>query len=91
VAAIRAIGRPGFRGRRYCSTAATILYLNAFRRTSVADVAVIFAAAPFFTAGLGLAMSRPEGSVGHARRQSFALLGVGIMVNGAITDGASDR
>src|SRR5437660_575767 len=52
VAAIRAIGRPGF-AAALCSTAATILYLNAFRRTSVADVAVIFAAAPFVTAGLG--------------------------------------
>jgi drug/metabolite transporter (DMT)-like permease len=50
--AIVAIGRPGVTAA-LCSTAATILYLNAFRRTSVADVAVIFAAAPFFTAGLG--------------------------------------
>ena len=50
--AIRAIGRPGLVAAA-CSTAATILYINAFRRTSVADAAVIFAAAPFVTAGLG--------------------------------------
>ena len=52
VVAIRAIGRPGLVAA-FCSTAATILYINAFRHTSVADVAVIFAAAPFLTAGLG--------------------------------------
>src|ERR1700722_14662375 len=51
LAAIRSLGRHGFVGAG-CSTAATILYLNALRRTSVADVAVIFAAAPFFTAAL---------------------------------------
>ena len=50
-AAIRAVGRPGL-VVALCSTTATVLYLNAFRRTSVADVAVIFAAAPFVTAGL---------------------------------------
>ena len=55
--AIRAIGRPGV-AVALCSTAATLFYLNALRRTSVADVAVIFAAAPFLTAvsvGRGLA------------------------------------
>jgi drug/metabolite transporter (DMT)-like permease len=66
--AIQAIGRPGLVVAA-CSTAATILYINAFRRTSVADAAVIFAAAPFVTASFA------------------ALLGVGIMVAGAITDG----
>src|ERR1700730_6873569 len=39
--AMRAIGVPGLVAA-ICSTAATILYINAFRRTSVADVAVIF-------------------------------------------------
>lgn len=45
-AALRAIGRPGL-AAALCSTAATILCLNAFRRTSVADVAVIFASRHF--------------------------------------------
>jgi drug/metabolite transporter (DMT)-like permease len=86
VAAIRAIGRPGFVAA-LCSTAATILYLNAFRRTSVADVAVIFAAAPFLTAGLGwLWLGVTE--AWHTLAASFvALLGVGIMVGGAVTEG----
>src|SRR4051794_31201971 len=45
---MRAIGWPGLAAAS-CSTAATILYINAFRHSSVADVAVIFAAAPFVT------------------------------------------
>ena len=44
--ATRGIGWPGVMAAA-CSTAATILYINAFRLTSVADVAVIFAVAPF--------------------------------------------
>src|SRR6185369_9281973 len=50
MAAMRVVGLPGL-AAALCSTAATILYLNAFRHTSVADVAVIFASAPFLTAG----------------------------------------
>src|SRR3989442_1689405 len=49
---IRAIGRPGM-AAAVCSTTATLLYINAFRHSSVADVAVTFALAPFLTAGLG--------------------------------------
>jgi drug/metabolite transporter (DMT)-like permease len=54
-----------------------ILYLNTFRRTSVADVAVIFARAPFLTALLGWLWL----GVREAR------IGVSIMVNGAVADG----
>src|SRR5215469_5317233 len=50
--AIRAVGLPGL-AAACASTAATMFYLNALRHTSVADVAIIFAAAPFVTAGLG--------------------------------------
>jgi hypothetical protein len=42
---IRAIGRFGLLSA-ICSTTATILYINAFRHSSVADVAVTFAVAP---------------------------------------------
>jgi drug/metabolite transporter (DMT)-like permease len=84
--AMRAIGVPGLVAA-ICSTAATILYINAFRRTSVADVAVIFAAAPFFTAGLGwlcLGIREPWATLAASL---VALPGVCIMVVGAITDG----
>jgi drug/metabolite transporter (DMT)-like permease len=84
--AFRAIGFPGMVAA-VCSTAATILYINAFRRTSVADVAVIFAIAPFFTAGLGwLCLGVKEGWSTLAA-SLIAVLGVGIMVGGAATDG----
>jgi drug/metabolite transporter (DMT)-like permease len=86
IAAIRAVGGPGFLAA-VCSTAATILYLNAFRRTSVADVAVIFAVAPFLTAGIGwlfLGVTEAWATLGASL---FALLGVGIMFGGAAAEG----
>jgi drug/metabolite transporter (DMT)-like permease len=49
---IRAIGSPGV-AAALCSTAATIFNIDALRRTSVADVAMLLAVAPFITAGLG--------------------------------------
>lgn len=87
--AIRAVGLPGL-AVAACSTAATILYINAFRRTSVADVAVIFAVAPFVTAAVGwLWLGITETRITLVA--SFvALLGVSIMVGGAFTEGNLD-
>jgi drug/metabolite transporter (DMT)-like permease len=86
LAAIRAIGRPGL-AAAILSTTATILYLNAFRRTSVADVAVIFAASPFVTAGIGwLWLGIAEAWTTFAA-SLFALVGVGVMVSGAAVEG----
>jgi drug/metabolite transporter (DMT)-like permease len=84
--AIRAIGRPGFVAA-LCSTAATILFLNAFRRTSVADVVMIFAAAPFVTAGLGWLWLGVTEAWTTLAASLLALAGVGIMVGGAVTEG----
>ncbi len=84
--AIRAIGRPGLLAA-FCSTTATILYINAFRRSSVADVAVIFAAAPFLTAGLGWLWLGVKESWVTLAASLVALFGVGIMVGGAVADG----
>jgi drug/metabolite transporter (DMT)-like permease len=86
VAAIRAIGRPGLVAA-LCSTAATILYLNAFRHTSVADVAVIFAAAPFLTAGLGWLWLGVTEAWATLAASLLALVGVTIMVGGAVVEG----
>lgn len=86
LAAIRAVGRPGV-AAAVCSTAATILYLNAFRRTSVADVAVIFAAAPFLTAGLGWLWLGVTEARTTLAASVFALIGVGVMVGGAAIEG----
>jgi drug/metabolite transporter (DMT)-like permease len=86
MAAIAAIGLPGFVAA-LCSTAATILYLNAFRRTSVADVAVIFAAAPFLTAGIGWLWLGVTEAWTTLVASLVALLGVSIMVSGAVIEG----
>jgi drug/metabolite transporter (DMT)-like permease len=86
LAAIRAVGRPGV-AAAVCSTAATILYLNAFRRTSVADVAVIFAAAPFLTAGLGWLWLGVTEARTTLAASVLALIGVGVMVGGAAIEG----
>ncbi len=86
VRVMRAIGGPGLLAAA-CSTGATILYINAFRHTSVADVAVIFAAAPFVTAGLGWLCLGLRESWATLAASLIALLGVAIIVGGAITDG----
>src|ERR1700758_4738569 len=51
IAAIRAIGRSGL-VIAACSTFATICFINALARTSVADVMVINATTPFFAAAI---------------------------------------
>jgi drug/metabolite transporter (DMT)-like permease len=84
--AIRAIGRPGLLAA-FCSTTATILYINAFRYSSVADVAVIFAAAPFLTAGLGWLWLGAKETWTTLVASLVALSGVAIMVGGAVADG----
>ena len=86
LAAFRAIGRPGL-AAALCSTAATILYLNAFQRSSVADVAVLFAAAPFVTAGLGWLCLGVTEAWATLVASLVALLGVVIMVGGAAVEG----
>jgi drug/metabolite transporter (DMT)-like permease len=84
--AIRAIGRPGIVAA-CCSTAATMFYINALRHSSVADVAVIFAAAPFLTAGLGWLWLGVREAWTTLAASLVALLGVTIMVGGAVADG----
>ncbi len=86
LAAMLAIGRPGLVAA-LSSTTATILYLNALRHTSVADVAVIFAAAPLLTAAIGwlwLGVTEPWTTLAASL---LALFGVGVMVSGAIVEG----
>jgi drug/metabolite transporter (DMT)-like permease len=85
-AAILAVGRPGL-AAALCSTAATILFLNAFRHTSVADVVVIFAAAPFLTAGIGWLCLGVTEAWATLAASLFALVGVGVMAGGAAVEG----
>jgi drug/metabolite transporter (DMT)-like permease len=83
---MRAVGGAGLVAA-LCSTIATILFLNAFRNTSVADVVVIFAAAPFLTAGLGwlwLGLREPWATLAAS---TVALIGIVIMMGGAMHEG----
>jgi drug/metabolite transporter (DMT)-like permease len=84
--AMRAIGRPGLVAA-FCSTAATILYIHALRRTTVADVAVIFAATPFLTAGLGWLWLGVTETRATLAASFAALLGISIMVGGSTIEG----
>ena len=86
MAAMRAVDRPGL-VVALCSTAATILYINALLYTSVADVAVIFAAAPFLIAGIGWAWLGIREAWSTLVVSLATLAGVGIMVGGAAIEG----
>jgi drug/metabolite transporter (DMT)-like permease len=86
LAAMRAVGRPGL-VVALCSTAATVLYINALRQTLVADVAVIFAAAPFLIAGIGWLWLGIRAAWATLAASLATLLGVGIMVGGAALEG----
>ena len=65
-AAVRAIGVPGLIAASM-SAIATIMFINAFRRTSVADVTIIFATAPFMTAALAGAVVMVGGAATGGR------------------------
>ena len=84
--AIRAIGRPGLMVA-VCSSAATILYVHALRRTSVADAAVIFAAVPFVTAGLGWLWLGTAEAWTLLAASLVAVVGISIMAGGAVGEG----
>ena len=85
-AVVRAVGWPGLAAASL-STLATILFINAFRRTSVADVTIIFATAPFMTAALGWLWIGERESWTTLVASTGALLGVIVMVGGAVMEG----
>ena len=85
-AAVRAIGLPGL-AVASLSTLATILFINAFRRTSVADVTIIFATAPFVTASLNWLWTGERESWATLVASTGALIGVIVMVGGAVMEG----
>jgi drug/metabolite transporter (DMT)-like permease len=79
VATVRRIGRPGLIAAG-CSTAATICFINALRETSVADVLVINATAPFITAAMAWAWTGARERRTTLLASGVALLGVVVMV-----------
>jgi drug/metabolite transporter (DMT)-like permease len=85
-AAVRAIGWPGV-AAAMCSAFATIMYINAFRHTSVADVMIINATIPFMTAALGWLWLRERERWSTVAASAAALVGAIVMVGGAVAQG----
>jgi len=86
VAAIRRIGVPGLVAAG-CSTAATICFVNALRETTVADVLVINATAPFMTAAMAWAWTGVRERRTTLLASGVALLGVVVTVVPALGAG----
>jgi drug/metabolite transporter (DMT)-like permease len=86
LAAVRAIGVPGLVAASL-STLATILFINAFRRTSVADVTIIFAVTPLVTATIAWLWLGERERWTTLLASAAALLGVVVMVGGAAKEG----
>jgi drug/metabolite transporter (DMT)-like permease len=85
-AAVRRIGAPGLVVAG-CSTAATICFVNALRQTTVADVLVINATAPFITAGLAWAWTGERERWTTLAAGGVALVGMVVAVGSAVGSG----
>jgi drug/metabolite transporter (DMT)-like permease len=84
--AIRSVGRVGVFAA-ICSTAATICFVNALRQTTVADVNIIYATAPFITAALAWLWTGAREPASTLLASLVALAGVAIMFDVARLDG----
>lgn len=84
--AFRAIGFEGLLIAG-CSAVATTCFLNALRRTSVADVLVIDALSPFVTAGIAWLAMREHAGARTLLASAAAAAGVAIMAGPAVRDG----
>ena len=78
LAALRAIGRDGLMVA-LCSALATVCFLNALRLTSVADVLVIGATAPFVTAAMAWVFIGEREDLMTLLASLVAVLGVVVM------------
>jgi drug/metabolite transporter (DMT)-like permease len=70
-----------------CSTLGTICFINALRRTTVADVTLINATGPFITAALCRVFLRERERRATLIASAVALLGVVLMFEAAVTNG----
>jgi drug/metabolite transporter (DMT)-like permease len=86
IGAFRQIGWPGLAAAG-CSTAATICFVNALRQTTVADVLVSNATAPFMTAGLAWLWTGQRERWTTLAASGVALLGVVVTVSAAVDSG----
>ncbi len=81
-AAFAAIGWPGLLVAA-CSTLGTVCFITALRVTSVADVTVIYATAPFLAAGIAWIWAREPPRGVTLAAGGIALLGVALTCGGA--------
>jgi len=86
IAAVRGIGRAGLAAAA-CWTLATICFINALARTSVADVMVINATTPFFAAALAWLWTGERESRVTLVASAAALAGVALTFDGAAPAG----
>lgn len=86
VDAFRAVGSAGLLAAA-CSTAATICFINALRKSTVADVTIIYATAPFVAAGITWLSTRQGEKPATLLASLLALVGVVIMFDAAISVG----
>jgi drug/metabolite transporter (DMT)-like permease len=86
LAAVRAVGRAGLVVAA-CSTFATICFINALRRTSVADVMVINATTPFFAAAIAWLWTGERERPITLIASVTALFGVILTFDGALPAG----
>jgi drug/metabolite transporter (DMT)-like permease len=77
-----ALGRSGF-GYAFASAAGTALYITAIHKTSVADVAVIYATMPFITAAIAWLWLRQGSNMLTLGASLLALAGVAMTAGGA--------
>jgi drug/metabolite transporter (DMT)-like permease len=82
----RGIGGPGI-AAACLSTLATIMYINAFRRTSVADVMIMNATTPFIAATVGWLWLRERERWSTLAACAVALVGTMVMVGGSVREG----
>ncbi|HKY93899.1 MAG TPA: DMT family transporter [Kiloniellales bacterium] len=82
-AAGKALGGPGWLVVSV-SSLATVAFLNAFKHSSVANVTVVYATAPFVAAGFGWLLLRERPARAALAASLAALSGVAIMVSGSL-------
>ncbi|MCC7276110.1 MAG: DMT family transporter [Alphaproteobacteria bacterium] len=85
-AEFRRMGRHGLIAAA-CSALATICFINALQRTTVADVTLIHAAAPFVTAALGWAWTGRRESRVTLAAAAAAMAGVAVIVGASVAAG----
>lgn len=89
VAGIRGLGLPGL-AVAICGAVATMSFLAALQLTSVADVLIIQATAPFVAAFLGRIWLNERVDMAVLVASGIAFLGVAIMVVGSFGQGSID-